>query len=219
MAMAIDAALSVPHSHHPGGVRWAVTPAGISINGGPPDRTPGPPVTAKRVYTWFGSMIVLAGHEFDVAPTLLAAIICNESAGGGTAYADCCTARREEPGWTSDIQTPHRVSVGCCQTLISTAREALKAPRLSAVDLQSPKNSIRAAAAYIGAGRDQHHSDPPLVAACYNAGGLYLEDVLTNRWKLRCFPLGTGEYIDRFVLWFNDCVYAAGKRAAAYPDA
>jgi hypothetical protein len=151
----------------------------------------------------------MAAHEYSLEAPLLAAIICNESAGGGTTYADCCTARREEPGWTSDTQTPHRVSVGCCQTLISTARDALKAPKLTAIDLQNPRNSIRAAAAYIRSQEDQHHHDPPLVAACYNAGGLYVEDVITNRWKLRCFSLGTGEYIDRFVLWYNDCVYAA----------
>jgi hypothetical protein len=213
--MPIVSALAQPHSFHHGGVRWAVTSAGVSINGGPPDRTPGAPVTAKRVYAWFGSAIVMAAHEYGLEAPLLAAIICNESAGGQTDYGEVCTARRQEPGWTSDVQTPHRVSVGCCQTLISTARDALRAPRLSAVDLQNPRNSIRAAAAYISSGRDVHHLDPPLVAAHYNAGGLYLEDVPTNRWKLRCFPLGTGEYVDRFVLWYNDCVAAAGRSSAA----
>jgi hypothetical protein len=212
--MAIDRTLAQPHSYYPGGVRWSVTPAGVSINGGPPDRTPGPPVTARRVFTWFGSSIVMAGHEYDVSTALLAAIICNEAAGGQTEYGEVCTARRQEPGWVSDLATPQHVSVGCCQTLISTAREVLNAPRLTAMDLQNPRNSIRAAAAYIASKADVHHSDPPLVAACYNAGGLYIENVVTNRWKLRCFPLGTGEYIDRFVLWFNDCVAVAGRASS-----
>lgn len=193
----------------PGGVVWRLTSEGISINGLPPKGTPGPPDTVRRVRAWFAAEIDHAVDVYQVPAPILLAILCNESAGGQSNRAAVCTARREEPGFISDDQTPARVSIGCCQTLLSTARAALRRPSLSAGDLQDPGTSLAAAAAYIASQLALTGFDPVLVAAAYNSGGLHLESIRTNRWGLRCFPLNTGAYIDRFVLWYNDAVAAA----------
>jgi hypothetical protein len=145
-----------------------------------------------------------------VAKPLLVAVICSEAAGGQTDRALVCTARREEPGYISEASTPGHVSIGCCQTLLSTARAALREPALSAADLTNPRVSIGAAAAYIASQQYVTGFDPPLVAADYNAGGLHAEPTVTNRWGLRCYPLRTGRYIDTFVAWYNDAVKVLG---------
>ncbi len=58
--------------------------------------------------------------------------------------------------------------------------------------------------------------DPPPVAAAYNAGGIHHDPTVANGWRLRCYPLGAGAYVDRMVAWFNDAmrVTVAGERAA-----
>jgi hypothetical protein len=205
--------LPTPHGFAPGGCAWLVGADGIGIDGHPPQRTPGEPATVRRVLAWFGPAIEAAAAEFSVPAVLLVALICNEAAGGQPDQDKVCTARREEPGWVSDDHTPERVSVGCCQTLLSTARLALADPQLSADDLCRPSVSIRAAAAYVARHVTAHHWDPVLVAAVYNAGGAYLEDIPTNRWRLRCFPMGSGQYIDRFVLWYNDAAAVLAQGA------
>jgi hypothetical protein len=198
--------LSSPHRFCSGGVSWTVTANGIAIEGQPLAGTPGPPETVKRVLDWFGPAIAQASDTYHVPVAILVAIICNEAAGGQPDRARVVAARREEPGFESDAATPSRVSTGCCQTLLSTAREALHEPGLTSADLTDPTVSIRACAAYIASQTYLTHLDPVLVAACYNAGGLHPEPTTTNRWGLRVFPLGTGAYIDRFVLWYNDAV-------------
>ena len=62
--------------------------------------------------------------------------------------------------------------------------------------------------------------DPPLVAAAYNAGGVYHDPVPANRWRLRCYPIGTGAHVDRFVAWFNDAMRltVAAERAGDAPS-
>jgi hypothetical protein len=200
-----DSALATPHSFA-GGVKWALTGQGVSIDGAPPQGTPGEPVTAKRVLGWYGDLLEAVSQEFSVPPALLAAVICTESAAGAMTKAAVDNARRQEPGYVSDESTPGRVSIGCCQTLLSTAQEMLGTPGLKASDLTDPRVSIRAAASYLANHARTSGFDPPLVAACYNAGSLYIDSSPANRWKLRCYPAGTGAYIDRFVCWYNDVV-------------
>lgn len=137
---------------------------------------------------------------------MIVATIATESAGGDLNRDHVRCARREEPGYVSDVETPHKVSIGPMQLLISTAREALHDERLTAVDLMDAGRNIRAGTSYIAQEARITKLGPPLVAAAYNAGGLYTEDMPGNRWRLRCFPVGTGAYINRFVLWFNDCM-------------
>jgi soluble lytic murein transglycosylase-like protein len=92
------------------------------------------------------------------------------------------------------------------QTLVSTARQALGRRELTGEDLLDPALSIQAGTAYIAQQRFSTRFDPPLVAAAYNAGSLRRDDSPSNRWKLLCFPVGTGQYVDRYVAWFGDCM-------------
>jgi hypothetical protein len=57
--------------------------------------------------------------------------------------------------------------------------------------------------------------DPPLVAAAYNAGGIYENRGAANRWRLRQYPLGTGAHVDRFIGFFNAALADARRRPFA----
>jgi hypothetical protein len=177
-------------------VRWKLTGAGVEVDGTGVERTKGAPVTVTRVWEAYANEINRTARARRVPCELILATICTESGG----RADVV---REEPGYTSDEATPHRVSAGLMQTLISTARDAMQAT----VDrewLLRPANSIDAGTAYIAKQARETGLDPPLVAAAYNAGRLKHQDGAENRWKLRQYPIGTGKHCDRFVRWFND---------------
>jgi hypothetical protein len=119
-----------------------------------------------------------------------------------------------EPGYISDEATPHKVSPGLTQTLISTAREAMQMS-LDRQWLLDPANAIEAGTAYIAHQARVTHLDPPLVAAAYNAGKLAYQNGSQNRWKLRQYPIGTGAHCDRFVQFFNDAVFVLSNHAIA----
>ena len=206
-------ALGQFHNEFPKSVTWALRLKGIGIDRDAPVGTPGQPATVRRVWGWFAPLIRANAIQYDVPVELIVMAICSESAGGKTDYLEVIHARREEPGYISDDQTPNRVSVGCMQTLLSTARAALKEPGLTAGELLVPSVSIAAGTAYMASQLEHTKFDPPLVAAAYNAGGVYIEVSRPNRWKLRCFPLGTGEYIDTAVKWFNDAMVVAQEPA------
>lgn len=191
-------ALCEPHGFHEEGCRWRLTPQGLSIDDAPPEGTQGEPETVRRVWRRYGRSIEAWCSRAGVPVELVIATICTES--GGRADAE-----RPEPGYSSDRETPHRVSLGLMQTLISTAREALAMPGIDRAWLLDPDNSIRAGTVYIARQARITGFDPPKVACAYNAGGVYLQTGAGNRWKMRQFPIGTGQHCDRFVQWFNDC--------------
>jgi hypothetical protein len=179
------------------GVFWYLGPDGIVVDN-KLERTGGKMVTVPRVWADFGAAIKQAAQDWHVPIELIVATICTESGGSPNAV-------RIEPGWTSDSATPHRVSVGLMQTLISTARGALHDPAIDRAALLTPAISIHAGTAYIAQQKFSTRFDPPLVACAYNAGGLYPNSGSANRWKLRQYPIGSGLHADRFVKWFNDC--------------
>ena len=184
-------------------VRWRVTAAGVEIEGSGVERTKGEPRTVTRAWESFGDHINRTARGYRVPCALILATICTESGGKEDAV-------RLEPGYVSDEKTPGKVSVGLMQTLISTAREALQAT----VDrswLAIGRNSIEAGTAYIARQARITRLDPPLVAAAYNAGGLYHQTGSGNRWKLRQYPIGTGAHCDRFVRFFNDAVFVLAR--------
>ncbi len=192
-------ALCAPHRRFEDSVRWQLTGRGVSIDGAAPQGTAGRPATVRRVRDRFGSSIERWSEEFGVPAELVIATICTESGGDP---AD----ERREPGFVSYEVTPHRVSIGLMQTLISTARSALGGlPGIDARWLLEPDNSIRAGTAYIAHQRSRTDFDPPVVACAYNAGGVYRQSGAGNRWRLRQYPIGSGAHADRFVQWFNDC--------------
>jgi hypothetical protein len=204
------AALCRPHRRFPGSVLWQLSAAGVAIDGAPPRRTPGEPLTVRRIHAAHGEAIRRWAEAYAVPSELIIATIATESGANPLAL-------REEPGFASDRATPHRVSVGLMQTLISTARETLGLPWIDREWLLVPDNSIRAGTAYIARQRRQTLLDPPVVACAYNAGGVYENRSGANRWRMRQHPLGTGRHADRFVLWLNDAlaVYAAAGGAPA----
>jgi soluble lytic murein transglycosylase-like protein len=146
----------------------------------------------------YGTEIQTWAEKFGVPCELIIATICTESSGNPRAI-------RTEPGYQGDEKTPHKISVGLMQTLISTARDTLGEDTIDRDWLLAPGNAIRAGTAYIASQFKVTHFDPPKVACAYNAGNIYYDDAPGNRWKMRQYPIGTGEHADRFVKWYNDC--------------
>lgn len=218
------AALTASHCRMASGVSWRLTPGGIVVGDAPAARTPGPPATVRRVWAWFGAEIWASALKWGVPVELIVAVMCTESGQTGQTHSQQMSdAYREEPGYLSDNATPGRVSAGCMQTLLATARSVLGRPALFADELFEPACSIDAGVGYIAqevarAGALSTAYDPPLVAAVYNAGGLYLDGTAANRWRLRCYPLGTGGYIDDFVRWFNDAMSLGVVPAGVAPS-
>lgn len=189
--------LRQPHGYRDS-VRWHLDSDGVRIEGRAPEHTRGRPATVRRIWQDFGDAITEWGKHYDVPVELILATICTESRGDPLAV-------RREPGYRSDLLTPHRVSPGLMQTLISTAREAVGDRGIDRAWLLDPRNSIQAGTAYIS--RQWRHTqfDPPKVACAYNAGGVYHNRGAHNRWKMRQYPIGTGAHADRYIMWFNDC--------------
>lgn len=195
-----DGGLRNYHSAFAGGVRWRLTDQGVEIEGSGIERTPGNPVTITRIWEEFNNPINDWADFYNVPCALIIAIIATESSGNPRAI-------RFEPRYTSDSATPHQVSVGLMQTLISTARGTLNSNAIDREFLFVPSNSIKAGTSYIAEQRSRTALDPPKVACAYNAGGVYENQSSGNRWRMRQYPIGTSKHCDRFVKWFNDAVF------------
>ncbi len=196
-------------------VKWSLTKLGIDVAGEGVTYTPGEPATVRRVWTQFGDSFTAWATKYEIPVELLVATACTETRGDAAAI-------RMEPGYESDEKTPGRISPGLMQTLISTARSTLAREGLaqSTIDRQwllVADNSIHAGAAYINQMFPQTGFDPPLVACGYNAGGVYHQEGEKNRWKMRQYPIGTGEHANRFVSWFNDCFRIFASNGGAPP--
>lgn len=193
----------IPHLVEPhsifGSVSWRLQRKGVQIEGGGIETTGGAPDSARRVWDAYGKAIGKSSEKYKVPVELLIAHILTETLGDSEMV-------RIEPGYVSDNATPHRVSAGLNQMLISTARIAMDRPSIDRAWLQVPQNSIDAAAAYIARQSAKTNFDPPKVAAAVNSGAVIRNDSPDNRWKMRQFPFGTSEYTDRFVTWFNDAM-------------
>lgn len=202
------AALQLPHARYPDGARWRLTRAGMEVEGALIEPSATEQALAARVLGDYGDAIATASARYPVPAELVAATICTESSGNAK-------AKRFEPGCDLDdpSRTPHRVSVGLMQTLLSTAREALDDQTLTLAALENPSTSIRAGMAYIWRQATTTRLDPPLVACAYNAGSLRYEGSAGNRWKLCQYPIGTGKHADRFCRY----VTAALRALAAVP--
>jgi hypothetical protein len=185
--------------------RWRLTRAGIEIEGETgPRRTPGAPRSATACWERHGAAMAEAARRFGVPVELLLATALTESGGNASAL-------REEPGFTSDAATPHRVSPGLMQTLISTAREVLGDPSLDRARLLDPATSLAAGAAMIRrqamGGRVPTGFDPPLVAIAYNAGSLRPSRDATDPWGLVQTRRGSGAWhADSFCAFLGDAL-------------
>jgi hypothetical protein len=190
--------LTTPHKHFDDGVWWALTPAGITVEGAPPQSTPGEPATCRAVWKRYGDLFSAAARQYGVPVELLIATALTESRGDPN-------ARRAEPKIND-------ASTGLMQTLRATARQALGRRDITDDDLLDPATSINAGAAYIAQQRASTHFDPPLVAAAYNAGSIRRDSGSANRWKILVYPTGTGRHLDSYIAWFGDCMRVSAEQ-------
>ncbi len=197
------------HCRFSGGVRWRLVPEGLDVESRGIETSRAATTRAAEVLSeaWFGPFIRRHAAAQQVPVELIAATICTESAGSAASPAQAAHAERREPGFVSYETTPHRVSIGCMQTLIATARGALRRP-VTAEELRTPDVAIEAGTAFIAQQAGQTLFDPPVVACAYNAGSVVLNQAAANRWRMRQYPLGTSHHADRFVLFFNGAMAA-----------
>lgn len=115
---------------------------------------------------------------------------------------------RFEPGYSTPIATPSRVSVGAHHMLLSTARGLPSQIRrgLRAEDGISEEvlslaadslHSAALAAEYLNVASGMHQGQLPMIAATYNAGRPRFTS--TNEWKLVQY----GEHINRWIAYYN----------------
>jgi len=191
-------ALSRPHRRFDGSVLWHLTPRGVSIDGRPAQGSGAEPRTVRKIWQNYRMEIERWANRYDIPVEVIIANIATESSGNPN-------ATRREPGYVSDRQTPHRVSYGLMQTLLSPARAAVGTDSIDRDFLLDPDGSIRAGTAYIAQQAAKTKLDPPVIACAYNAGSVVRNDSPRNRWRMRQFPIGTSAHADRWVAFFNDC--------------
>lgn len=190
-----------------GGRGWTLTSGGVVVDGsGRPARTKGVPRTMRLYMACWADELRAASEATRVPLSLLLMTIATEN---GPARVDENRPHvipwRKEPGYTSDQATPHRISFGPCHVLISTARAAMGDQGIDRAWCLNVANNILAAARYIAGQRQKTGFDPILVAAAYNAGGLYPAppgDRWHNPWHIRTF----GSHLDRAAAWYGDAV-------------
>lgn len=186
---------SIDHSVVGSARWWRVDASGIYIDGATkPCRTLGPPITIRRINTEFGQFL-------DKSP-MLAALIATESCGS--------------PGAERHETSAHDWSFGLCQVLTHTAVAlAAKHPHLPhhpapLVDdtdaslvaewktfFRVPEHSIAYAKAYLEGSKGI--TDPILLYAIYNAGGVYKSEQYP--W---CLRVATPTTLDRFAALYGD---------------
>lgn len=177
-------------------VDYRLTPFGFEVSGA--IWKPVGLSTVRKIWKDYKSEITQWSDHFGVPAEIIITTIATESAGKRTAL-------RKEPGYKSDASTPHRISPGLMQTLISTAQSVMPGVKVTRNWLYNASNSIQAGTAYIAKQSKQTGMDPPLVLAAYNAGAVYLQTGSGNRWKTRQYPIGTGAHVDRAMGYFNAC--------------
>ncbi|WP_052213558.1 peptidoglycan-binding protein [Belnapia sp. F-4-1] len=192
------AALARLHARFGGGTRWSLTHSGIVLETGDLPTTPAQEAMIRRILTNFAAPLGAESRRHRLPVELLAACIATES--GGDPLAE-----RHEPGFRDYASTPHRVSIGCMQTLISTAAAVLRRP-VAPEELRRPEVSIAAGAAFIAEAAPRTLLDPPVVACAYNAGSVRHDPSPGNRWRMVQYPAGTGAHADRFCGFFNAAI-------------
>lgn len=187
-----------------GGIQWRVTPLGVEIEGEGVQRTPGEPVTMRRLIHEWGSKIQAVCLITSIPAELLLMTIATE---GALSYRDgklSYPPLRQEPGYVSDEGTPHRISFGPMHVLLSTYRSVMKTPKADRQDAMRLSHNLMAGALFMRSGLSTTGLDPILVAARYNAGSLVPADSRTsryyNRWHLRSY----GNHLDRAARWYGD---------------
>jgi hypothetical protein len=202
------------HNLH-GGIRWRITPAGVEIEGVGLARTKGEPRTMRMYWGYWATHFLAASDRTGVPIALIMMTVATENGGyrPDTDGVPHVIDVRREPGYVDDTKTPHRISVGPCHVLISTARGAMGDPSIDRAWCLDRGNNIMAAARYIANQRERTGYDPILVAAAYNAGSVREAKPGTrfgSRWHIAAY----GNHLDRAAAWYGDaCAVIAEAEA------
>lgn len=218
-----------------GGQEWKYDGDGIylkSYSGGTkPIRSPGTPTTCKAIWDEFGTIIMVMAKKYGMAPEILVMTIATETAAyKAHGFTGPATFRWEAHVWNKDVEPPVQgdYSAGPMQTLGTTARWVIRAQNLPFHPFQvAPVYSVRPSPApathplydaatniEIGAAEIKQRlgvsgQDPILIAAAFNAGGVYENH--GNAWHIKTY----GNHLDRAAQWFGDAcavLKAAGVR-------
>jgi peptidoglycan L-alanyl-D-glutamate endopeptidase CwlK len=205
-----------------GGRKWRYDETGVYTmdfeNGQQPWRTPGVPATCRKIVELCLDEILAAGEKHQVPPALIIMTIATETGfARNLGFTGPQTFRWEHHVEVTDVN-PHLkgdYSAGPMQTA-TTARWIIRVQSLDYDPFQvapvyeyrpePPANhplydyavNIDIGAAEIKQRWKKTGADPVLVAAAYNAGGLYEEE--KNPWHLRCY----GDHLNRAAQWFGD---------------
>ncbi len=213
------------HSHF-NGQEWRHDGDGIYLHAAPsrPVRSPGAPVTCQAILDRFGHEIRKASMAYGVPPEIIVMTIATETAfARKTGFTGPTTFRWEAKVEVKDVQptTFGDYSAGPMQTLATTAREVIRTLKLAYPDpftaapyfakhpdpapaehpLYAAGPNIDIGTAEIKTRWGHTGTDPILVAAAYNAGGLYQTG--DNPWHLRSY----GDHLDRAAQWFGDACF------------
>jgi len=203
-----------------GGQEWMYDDSGLCLrDSGGPLRTPGEPITCRAIWSQFSEPISRASRTYDVPLALIMMTIATETAAYRKYGFTGPMTFRWEPDAKIDDVSPARkgdYSAGPMQTLAGTARWVIRAQRLDYdpfavapaferrpeppldLPLYDAGINIDIGTAEIKQRWQATGPDPILVAAAFNAGGLYESDA--NEWHLRT----TGDHLNRAAQWFGD---------------
>lgn len=163
-----------------GGIEWRVLGQRVRLRSGIPS---GSVASVRTCMNRYGASIRKWADHYNISRASVVATALTESS---------CT----NPAGSSDglSSGPMQVTGSTCAALTGLSRATCKSRMHS-----SPDFSFQVGAKYIGSTyqRNQHHRDPPKVAAAYNAGSL--RKTSANRWHM----VSTGNHIDRFVQHYN----------------
>ena len=229
-----------------GGATWRSCPLGIFLKGegderpAEPERTPGPPTTTRAVCDLFGPHLVETACRWDIPPEILVMVVATEAGMfREVGFTGPLTFRWEAHVKVRDVEPSFRgdYSFGPMQTLAGTARRVARSqelgldpmttfpalrerPNIAVEDLPGyeAKISLAVGGAVIADGLHRTGLDPILIAARYNAGGLYDASSPTsrfhNRWHLRV----CGNHLDRAARWFGDACAVVGELRKQKPS-
>lgn len=186
-----------------GSVAWKLGPEGVELCRGALASDAKTRYRIKMiapVWQRYGAAIAAAAKRHGVPAELILTAIVEESGGRASAIV-------RYPGYVSDAATPHRISVGAGQMLLSTARRLAPGQPIDRAWLLKPENAVDLVARYFVRVYRQTGFDPPLAAAAYNAGGVHVR--AGNRWNV-----ANPRYVESFVAVFN----ASVAHLAAQPD-
>lgn len=188
-------------------------------------RSVGAPITAQEILARFEAPIFGAASKYDVPPALIVMTIATETAHLRNVGFTGPKSFRWEQGYTvkftgdTDLDGKEKgdYSAGPMQVLSDTARWMNEVADLGydvgkhfaffrnkpkpdevEIGLMDVNVCIDVGTAYIRHNMTKTENDPLLVAAAYNAGGLYPST--ENHWRMRSY----GNHIDRAAEWYGD---------------